>query len=78
MKQNFKKKLTNRLHEVIVVEPNDLGVPLLTHYYRKVNGFFKTAPFIFVVPLTLLAALLLVILFGVLAVRLTSLLQYGF
>jgi hypothetical protein len=78
MKQNFKKQLQEHLREVRIVEPNDLGVPLLTLYYRKVNKFFKTAPFIFVVPLTLLSAALLVVLFGVLAIQLTSLLQYGF
>lgn len=78
MKQNFKKQLQEHLREVSIVEPNDLGIPLLTLYYRKVNKFFKTAPFIFVVPLALAGATGLVYIFGILAVRLTSLLQYGF
>ncbi|MCX6731299.1 MAG: hypothetical protein NTZ55_05620 [Candidatus Roizmanbacteria bacterium] len=62
----------------MVVEPNDLGIPFLTIPYRKINVFFKTAPFIFIVPLSILGAIGLVYLFGILAVRLVSLLQYGF
>lgn len=78
MKQNFKKQLAEHLREVRVVEPNDLGIPILNIYYRKINIFFKTAPFIIVVPLALFCATALVYMFGFLAVRLTSLLQYGF
>ena len=78
MKQNTSKLLKKHLREVNVVEPNDLGIPLLTNTYRKINIFFKTAPFMFVVPIAILGATGLVYLFGILAVRLVSLLQYGF
>jgi len=78
MRKNNSAILKKHLKEVTVVEPNDLGVPLLTSWYRKINVFFKTAPFIFVVPLSILGATILVYIFGLLAVRLTSLLQYGF
>lgn len=78
MRQNTTALLKKRLKEVSVVEPNDLGIPLLTSVYRKINIFFKTAPFIFIVPLAILGATALVYLFGILAVRLVSLLQYGF
>lgn len=78
MKRNTTALLKKRLKEVNVVEPNDLGIPLLTDIYRKINVFFKTAPFIFIVPLAILGATGLVYLFGILAIRLVSLLQYGF
>lgn len=78
MKQNTSLFLKKHLKEITVVEPNDLGIPLLTTVYRKINVFFKTAPFVFVVPISILGAAGLVYLFGILAVRLVSLLQYGF
>ena len=78
MKQNTTSILKKHLKEVLIVEPNDLGIPFLTAVYRKINIFFKTAPFIFIVPLSILGATGLVYIFGYLAVRLASLLQYGF
>lgn len=78
MKQNTPTILKKHLKEVSIVEPNDLGIPLLTGLYRKINIFFKTAPFMFVVPLAILGATGLVYIFGLLAVQLVSLLQYGF
>ena len=77
MKQKT-RQLKNHLKEVYVVEPNDLGLPILTSCYRKINIFFKTAPFIFLVPISFMGATLVVYVFGLLAVRLVSLLQYGF
>lgn len=77
MKQNI-SILKKRLKETMVVEPNDLGFPLLTTFYRKINIFFKTTPFVFVVPISIIGAISLVFLFGVLAVRLVTILQYGF
>lgn len=78
MKKNTQELLGKRLKEVMVVEPNDLGIPLLTFIYRKINIFFKTAPFIFIVPISILSSVVLVYIFSLLAVRLVSLLQYGF
>lgn len=76
------KKQTKQLErynaELQVVEPNDLGIPTLNCIYRKINVFFKTAPFIFIIPTSLLIAGLLVYTFGFVAVKLASLLQYGF
>lgn len=77
----MKKKasqLKQYLQQARVVEPNDLGFPFLTYPYRKIIIFFKTAPFIFVVPLSFVGATLIVYIFGLLAVQLVSLLQYGF
>jgi hypothetical protein len=73
-----KRQLQQYLDELRMVEPNDLGIPALTDIYRSVNAFFKTAPFLFIVPISLLGAGFLVYLFGFLAIRLASLLQYGF
>ena len=77
MKSNI-VQLRRKLNEVYVVEPNDLGLPYLTSFYRKINIFFKRMPFIIVVPASLFGALLLSVFFGYLVVRLTSMLQYGF
>lgn len=77
MKQKA-EELKKNLREIYVVEPNDLGFPLLTYFYRRTTIFFKTAPFVFLVPLSFFAATLVVYLFGLLAIRLVSLLQYGF
>ena len=78
MKKNTSEFLKNHLKEVSIVEPNDLGIPLLTFAYRKINVFFKTAPFLFVIPISIISAIILVYLFGLLAVHLVTLLQYGF
>lgn len=78
MKANTQRLLKEHLREVNVVEPNDLGYPPLTSLYRKINIFFKNAPFIFVVPLAIIGATGLVYIFGILAIKLASLLQYGF
>lgn len=77
MKSNF-LNLKNKLHEVSLVEPNDLGFPLLTSFYRRINVYFKKMPFIFVIPASLAVAYLFYATFGYLAVRLASILQYGF
>jgi hypothetical protein len=78
MKNKSFTLLKKNLKDAVIVEPNDLGIPLLTHVYRKINIFFKTAPFIFIVPLSIFGAIGVVYLFGLLAIRLVSLLQYGF
>jgi len=77
MKSNY-VGLRNKIREVYLVEPNDLGIPLLTSLYRKVNRYFKKMPFVIVIPLAFILAITLYILFGYLVVRLASMLQYGF
>jgi len=77
MKSNF-ISLKNKLHEVSIVEPNDLGFPLLTFFYRRINVYFKKMPFLFIIPASLVSAYLFYAIFGYLAVRLASILQYGF
>ncbi len=77
MKQNY-RELKSRLDEVYAVQPNDLGIPFLTRWYRRVNRYFKSMPFVVVVPASLLFATVLYLAFGYLVVRLASILQYGF
>ncbi len=76
MKRDNQLKVLYR--ESRIVEPNDLGFPLLTHLYRKINRFFKTAPFIIVVPVTLIVSAMLVYMFGSFIVKAVNMLQYGF
>lgn len=71
-------RLIKKLEEVFEVEPNDLGFPILTNSYHRVTKFFKTMPFIFIVPLSIAGAIILSFLAGSLTIRLASLLQYGF
>jgi len=71
-------RLKRKLNEVFVVEPNDLGIVFLTNWYKRITAYFKTAPFLIVIPLSFLVAIFLYLIFGYLVVRLVSLLQYGF
>ncbi|OGK10712.1 hypothetical protein A2767_04505 [Candidatus Roizmanbacteria bacterium RIFCSPHIGHO2_01_FULL_35_10] len=71
-------RLKQKLDEVYTVEPNNLGFPLLTNSYHNVTKFFKTMPFIFVIPLSFIIAGILYFVFGTLVVKLATLLQYGF
>jgi hypothetical protein len=71
-------RLRRKLNEVFVVEPNDLGLPYLTSFYRRINIFFKRMPFIVVIPASLIGTLFLTFFFDYVIVRLTSILQYGF
>jgi len=71
-------QLKVRLQDSTIVEPNEFSLPFITHLYRKINRFFKTAPFIFVIPISILTSALIVYAFGLLAVKFVSLLQYGF
>lgn len=71
-------RLRRKFNEVYSLEPNNLLFRPLTFLYKKVTGYFKTAPFIIVVPLSFLIAIGLYFVFGYLLVRLTTILQYGF
>ncbi len=71
-------KLKKQYHEVFSLEPNDLGQSSLTQLYKSFTSPLKKMPFYIIVPLALLSAVLLYVLFGQLIVKLASLLQYGF
>ena len=78
MKQTSYGKLRDKMEEVYLVEPNDLGFAKGTLLYRKVNVYFKRMPFLFIIPLAFIVSILLSVFFGKFIVRLTTLLQYGF
>lgn len=78
MKNTRFSRLQEKMEEVYLVEPNDLGFATGTKIYRRINGYFKTMPFLFIIPVSFLAATVLYLLFGPLIVRLTTMLQYGF
>lgn len=70
----FKKKL----NEVYFITPNNLGVDFLTHFYKRLTKPMKVMPFLYVIPLSFLFVILVYLIFGILTVKITSLLQYGF
>jgi len=71
-------RLKKKLDEIYVIEPNNLGARFLNDIYKRINIYFKTAPFIVIVPLSFIIAILIYLVFGFLLVRLVSILQYGF
>lgn len=78
MKYLFRRKLHKRVEDLYSIEPTDLGLPVLNMYYRRMNKYFKTAPFVVIVPITFIFAAGVVFLFGIAAVKLVSILQYAF
>ena len=71
-------KIRQKLNEVYLVEPNDLGLPFVNNLYHGITKFFKTAPFIFIIPSSFIGALIMYLLFGSMIIKLASVLQYGF
>ncbi len=76
--KTFNLRLKKKLDEVFFIEPNNLGLKFLTDLYKFLTARFKTAPFIIIIPLSLIFAGSLYLIFGRLMVRLVTLLQYGF
>lgn len=76
-KHTGKDRLQQQLHEIFSLEPNDLALPPLTRLYKMTTGRLKTMPFLYVIPLAFIFAIVLYILFGQLVIKLVSLLQYG-
>ena len=76
--KTFQYQLQQKLDEVYSVEPNDLGVDLLTFIYKKSTSYLKSLPFVIIIPLSLFIAVLVYLLIGRIAIKVTSLLQYGF
>lgn len=74
----FNYRIHKKLEETFSLEPNDLGVGFLTAVYKKTTSYLKSLPFLIIIPLSFLVAVLLYLLIGGLAVKLATLLQYGF
>lgn len=71
-------RLKRKFNEIYSLEPNNLVFRPLTFLYKKTVSYFKTTPFIIVIPLSFLITIILYFIFGYLLVRLTTILQYGF
>jgi len=71
-------KLKKKLHEVYFIEPNDLGIGVITKIYKVFTKPIKTMPFIFILPISVFIALTIYIIFGVMIIRLATIFQYGF
>lgn len=72
------KKLKKQMNEIFLLEPNNLGFWPLTSLFKKTTKPLKTMPFIIIIPLTFIIALIMYLIFGNLLIKLVSLLQYGF
>lgn len=66
------------MHQVYVVEPNNLGNGYITDWYRFLVSYLKYMPFLYIIPLSLAGTVFVYLLVGPLLVRLATLLQYGF
>lgn len=64
-----------KLKEVYFIPPNDLGYACLTKIYKKVAACLKIAPFVYIIPLSILLGLVLYFVFGYLIVKIVSILQ---
>ena len=57
-------RLRRKFNEIYSLEPNNLVFRPLTFLYKKVTHYFKTTPFIIVIPLSFLIAFSLYFIFG--------------
>jgi len=71
-------RISKKYREIFAVKPNSLGNPLFDLLYKSVVRFFKTAPFVVIIPTVMLMVVLIYLIVGPLLVRLASMLQYGF
>ena len=76
--RSIETKLKKTVNEVFFIEPNNLGLGLFNSLYKRTTHPLKFAPFIIVIPLAFLAAMVMYFIFGQLLIKLVSLLQYGF
>lgn len=70
--------LKHKYHEAFIVDPSDLGNPILTKIYKKVSGNLKIMPFIYLVPISIAIIFIISLLFNFSIVRIATLLQNGF
>lgn len=71
-------RLKNKLDEIYLIEPNDLGYPLLTRFYKRFTVHLKSMPFLLIVPSSIFISMVMYVLLGALLVKLATILQYGF
>ncbi|OGK12912.1 hypothetical protein A3A93_01780 [Candidatus Roizmanbacteria bacterium RIFCSPLOWO2_01_FULL_38_12] len=71
-------ELKNSYRKIYSVAPNDLGSHGFTFLYKLFTRPIKVMPFLYIIPLSLVGALILYLLRGGLVIRLVNVLQYGF
>jgi len=76
--KNINFRMKQKMNEVFLVEPNELGIGFLTIYFKKITAYLKIMPFIYIIPLTLFVSISLYFILGRFLVNLVTLLQYGF
>ena len=64
--------------DVYSIPPNTLGNPILTKLYKICTYQLKNFPFKLVVPISVLITILSFGLFGILIIRVVTILQFGF
>ena len=78
MNDEVYSRLKKRYNEVYSLEPNTLHIGPLTGVYKMLGRWLKIFPFKVIVPVSFVLAVVMFIMFGFLAIKLVSLLQYGF
>lgn len=76
--KDFQDKLLKKADEIYLLKPNDLGSHRLTFTYHRLVSHLKIMPFIYIIPMSVVATVALYVFLGPLLVRLASLLQHGF
>jgi len=74
----YSKEFKKYLDEVFFIKPNDLGKDFLNVWFKKTTVYLKKMPFLIILPLTVIIALLFFFLFRRYLIDWVSFLQYGF
>lgn len=75
---NNKTRLETEFRNIFSLPPNDLGNKWLTFLYKYFTHPLKKMPFLYIIPLSIIAAIGMYIVLGPFVIKLVSVLQYGF
>jgi len=76
--KSYLLRFRKQIGEVFVIQPNDLGNSFLNFLFKKSTAYLQRFPFLYLLPATVIIALLIYLFLGKGIVTITSLLQYGF
>jgi len=71
-------RLKKKMDEVFSLEPNNLNWSVFTDFYKLITSPLKSMPFLIVIPLSFIAAMIFYFIFNYWLIKLVSLLQHGF
>ena len=74
----YQRRLSPKFQEIYDLKTSNLGHWWLTLVYKYIVSHLKAMPFIYILPLSGVAAFLLYLILGQLVVKLVTLLQHGF